>query len=69
MEWQKIETAPKDKHTDCLLWVADAGDAGKVVTGYVAPSDFRSAMTVKAAGYGGSWDITHWMPLPEPPKK
>lgn len=67
MEWQPIETAPKDAQTDCLLWVADAGEGGKIAIGYIAPSFFSDSMTVKAKGYSGDWHITHWHPLPEPP--
>ena len=66
-QWRPIETAPTDEHTDCLLWVADAGKGGEIATGYVAPSFFRDGVTVKARGYGGEWDITHWMPLPAAP--
>jgi hypothetical protein len=56
MEWQPIETAPKD---------------GTVIIVY-APDFFQTAAW---AGNGwtnaaNSWlgDVTHWMPLPEPPK-
>jgi hypothetical protein len=56
MTWQPIETAPKD---------------GTVIIVY-APGFFQTA-----AWTGGGWtnasdswleDVTHWMPLPEPPQ-
>ncbi len=62
MEWQPIETAPKDKE----ILVAYVGNVmiarySRALNGFPArwigpyPDDFT---------YGGP---THWMPLPEPP--
>lgn len=63
-DWQPIETAPKGvDHKACLVWCAD------------------NRCTYTAWWNGESWDyfcgggearvidrdITHWMPLPEPP--
>jgi hypothetical protein len=63
MEWQPIETAPKDEST-ILVWVKDDGIFGRgaVVFGRVFPSG-----NVKADGHKGDWLVTHWMPLPPPP--
>ena len=66
MEWQPIETAPK--RTPIL-----ATD-GKVIVvlerGECAGKD--SPISVGFGGYEWEWDfewknLTHWMPLPEPP--
>ena len=56
MTWQPIETAPKD---------------GTVIIVY-APDFFQTAAWVGNGwtNAANSWlgDVTHWMPLPEPPK-
>lgn len=66
--WQPIETAPRstfnivkrvilwneDHKTPCFGEVYDDGEGG---------------IFVSANGYHGKWNITHWMPLPEPPNK
>jgi len=56
MEWQPIETAPKD---------------GTVIIVY-APDFFQTAAWTDGiwTNASESWlgDVTHWMPLPEPPK-
>jgi len=63
MEWQPIETAPRDG-SDILIG-GDFSYAGGVlmascVDGYPHPtfSDMQ----------GDFYNPTHWMPLPEPPK-
>jgi len=67
MDWQPIETAPKDGKR-FLIWSAIDG----MEIGY-----WSTSLWVKK---GGAWIIyearsdtielepTHWMPLPEPPK-
>ena len=64
MEWQTIETAPKDG-TNILLYVfSHEPDYG---VGYWN-GDYWS-MTVHADRlYDEFGSPTHWMPLPEPPK-
>ena len=74
MEWQPIETAPKDG-TDVLAW-AD----GVVIVSFRMDDNDRTGNH-----YGNMWldnsyddfscglasvpyEPTHWMPLPEPPK-
>ena len=67
-EWQPIETAPKDGsrflafhdgHVDFWHW-QDFKDGGK------APVGWRNFVYV----YPDGGNIpSHWMPLPEPPKK
>ena len=69
-EWQPIETAPVSEVEDdwirVLVWVSDGGWDGKgtVAFGYKLPKSGR----MRADGYLGDFNITHWMPLPEPPK-
>lgn len=71
MEWQPIETAPKDgtpviitRHDETWGWVLGWGEyfqQGKIV-GWVSRG-FR-----EPPGELGLAHPTHWMPLPEPPK-
>lgn len=67
-EWNTIDTPPKEDG-DFLVWVADA-DRGKgvITVGCIWTSRVTGRMNVKAIGFGGDWNITHWMDLPEPPK-
>jgi hypothetical protein len=62
MDWQPIETAPKDG-TRILLWVLSQYDPREAVGrwdshGYWA-IDYNDVPC----------DPTHWMPLPAPPKE
>ena len=76
-QWMPIETAPVKSIYDSsgpdriLVWVDDGGHDGKgcVEFGYVTVN-ISGVKKAHAIGYGGSapWEITHWMPLPEPPK-
>ena len=76
VEWQEIETAPKDGTTILIVGKPD----NLVVNGDTLTSFKQSAIYTAAwdeidAAFclsGGSWlgpfvDPTHWMPLPEPP--
>ncbi len=73
MEWQPIETAPKDGRSILLgggLW--DDEDVSEVIG--LAHWDEKSKGWLVACHEGGyvcAWytDATHWMPLPEPPQK
>jgi uncharacterized cupin superfamily protein len=52
-----------------LLWVADGGGKGSGCHAFgrvyrYSDGDVRAV----ASGFSGNWNITHWMPLPEPPK-
>jgi hypothetical protein len=74
MEWQPIETAPRDGMV--LLFRPSAYEWGKVAPG--RHNDDRHAirprpyweMWLKIGGVWESreWPPTHWMPLPQPPK-
>ena len=75
MKWEPIETAPAepiDSGRDpqsIFVWVADDGINGKgaISFGYVYLSRNGSRIP-RSNSHHGSWKITHWMPLPEPPK-
>lgn len=70
MEWQPIETAPKDGQ--CFLaccWLEDEDRAFYQLIGW----DVYAEMCGRKEGWRNTcnevWDgFTHWMPLPEPPK-
>ncbi len=69
MNWQPIETAPisdtKLRHGDrhqVFLWVVGFG----LTTGYVF-DDGEGGQIISANGFGGTFKVSHWMPLPEPP--
>lgn len=74
MEWQPIETAPKDG-TAILLW--EQYSAAPFV-GWWVPSCQEWTVSKEHVSAEGGWDganvvdllvapITHWMPLPKPP--
>lgn len=66
VKWRPIETAPKDRDTlgwapkvqrrGILSWHEGANGPGWLFDGYVDTKQ------------DGKWFVTHWMPLPEPPK-
>ena len=62
-EWQPIETAPLLAGTRVLLAMRD----GEVLLGQIMSHSPRWCID-----YDGEplppMDVTHWMPLPEPPK-
>lgn len=64
MDWEPIETIPKDG-TEVLAWypAEEAGDPSfmEVIKWTEWPRDLGSCMTL------GGQDPTHWMPLPAPP--
>ena len=73
MEWQPIETAPRDGKV-FIAYYPKQGWVLKSWGPYVWPCWFHKHVF----GQGGSWvtgikddmfkQPTHWMPLPEPPK-
>lgn len=72
MEWQPIETAPKD--SEILLWFP----RWKAKTGRFQADKYsarpRPYWTMDAERLWGVRDVrlnqpTHWMPLPPPPEK
>jgi hypothetical protein len=63
MDWQPIETAPKDGTRVLLYWPHWCEEA---ITGKWSKRN-QWESTVVCADCGP--DPTHWMPLPAPPKK
>ncbi len=81
MEWQPIETAPKDgtwilainnrRNQAVIIWRDDAFDEGdpdrtRGEGGWIHPFTTGYRSTFWNGGCGSV--PTHWMPLPEPPK-
>lgn len=66
--WQPIETAPfADEFlrnvVSCLVYGKQTGVQKGRAWRYPDGTAFG-----QADGFNGEWGITHWMPLPEPPK-
>lgn len=61
MEWQPIETAPRDG-TEVLLF-----DNGIYGLGWWALGEWRDFGDAGCAG-SEAFAPTHWMPLPKPPR-
>jgi hypothetical protein len=60
MEWQPIESAPKDG----MPFLAYFGNGEQHVVDIAGDGECRRPMDEAA------WELpTHWMPLPEPPEK
>jgi hypothetical protein len=64
MEWQPIETAPKNGEY-VLLWcgfpIIGSRGVGK-------PQRGNHEWYEEQAGVNPIFNVTHWMPIPEPPK-
>ena len=60
MEWQPIETMPKDEKFD--VWSDEFGRITNCsnFNGSIWDSSYPNSRRI--------YDATHWMPLPEPPK-
>jgi hypothetical protein len=81
MDWQPIETAPKDG-TRVLVWGEPSGHEGedehrvvsawwgRLVAGQQEDENGEGWRFCSFDGgyYGEVYDATHWMPLPEPPE-
>ena len=69
MEWQPIETAPKNG-TDIILRVDDYAIEGRFVATIYGGYWAKISLNSHGCGCCSSEDPnpTHWMPLPEPPK-
>jgi hypothetical protein len=68
MDWQPIETAPRDD-SEVLVWAGPRGDSEqRVWTAVIASSgQCSSAPYLMDEYYMEILVATHWMPLPEPP--
>ena len=72
-QWQPIETAPKD--TPVLIWAEGEQMITAQYCTYRANNNtiYRAEWQLLDSGryaedHDMSYDPTHWMPLPEPPK-
>jgi len=65
MEWQPIETAPKDGTRIMAWWPDVVLDKSIGVTSWMAPVGYCIHWT--RDGRWSPFDPTHWMPLPAPP--
>jgi hypothetical protein len=67
MEWQPIETAPKDG-TRLLGYDVESSDMAVVY--WCEKPWTREWRLVVCGGWAedDEWEPTHWMPLPDPPK-
>lgn len=63
MEWKPIETAPKDG-THILGCPENRKNLAVEVSW-----NAHKRMWENDYATGGGWMLTHWMPLPEPPKE
>lgn len=69
MEWQPIETAPKDG-TRVLVWSPQMGCSYVASWAVSEPFGHEPTWSTDSEGPGYSSEIpdcTHWMPLPKPP--
>jgi len=69
VSWQPIETAPKDG-TWILVWKHDYDCPMSAQWGLldINPNKYTGMKGWSGYGYIFS-DVTHWMPMPEPPKE
>lgn len=69
--WNEMEKERKQRkqNAPCSKWISvkeRLPDNGQYVLAYSEDDDF---MTVEARHKFDAFQITHWMPLPEPPEK
>lgn len=65
MDWQPIETAPKDE-TNILCFIPYEDPSHNLI--YVLRYSYLGKWVSGAYPYEGTANPSHWMPLPEPPK-
>jgi hypothetical protein len=72
-EWQPIETAPKDRLTNVLLWFPYDGKYPEKCEGFCFigiwgyPGEDDDICWIDPYDCDKLGDPTHWMPLPNPP--
>jgi len=64
LAWQPIETAPKDETVILTLC-----KNGRIAPAVWYDNPFGDIHTVIDNFSGKWWTVTHWMPLPKPPKE
>jgi len=65
-EWQPIETAPRDGTTVLVLFNGNVPTP--LVARYIDDGPWPWATPRDRHGSLGKKWVTHWMPIPEPPK-
>ena len=69
MEWQPIETVPRDG-TQIILYLAEPAQVpayGGEVMSRVVLGDMSGESNLLIGPYGQRLTATHWMSLPDPP--
>lgn len=64
MDWQPIETCPKDGSEILTIRLN-----GYIAKGVWYKNPFGRVDTVIENATGKWWSVTHWMPLPAPPEE
>ena len=64
VQWQPIETAPKDG-TQIMLWITGLEPRPRI--GFWSERGIDSGWYSLQSQYFIGFDVTHWMPLPSPP--
>ena len=71
-EWQPIETAPHDTEIDVWASYPKSAKGNRVTDAFFDNGrwldDDRDEIEWGPDAYGQTCVVTHWMPLPEPPK-
>lgn len=69
-KWRPMETAPKDG-THFLAWILgfDECDYPVLVRWHIQQEDWIIADFIAAEFAGDDIGLSHWMPLPKPPKE
>ena len=68
MEWQPIETAPRDGTYVLLYWPRGDGIHETVVEGHFYTARDGDEFWWAVSRLEDRTDPTHWLPLPAPPK-
>ena len=77
MQWIPVEERLPEPNTGDGYWVAKKGPRGNTMMKLAQYSDYGMAMSIDAVtditwrdwDFTKITDVTHWMPLPKPPKE
>ena len=77
MRWIPVEERLPEPNTGDGYWVAKKGPRGNTMMKLAQYSDYGMAMSIDAVtditwrdwDFSKITDVTHWMPLPKPPKE